>query len=166
MCRPLFQSLFWWKYCPGAGASGLPPVGPRQCFNPCSGGSIALGRRSLAPGLRALSVSILVLVEVLPWVATDVLARLRAQRFQSLFWWKYCPGAKVRYVQGPHHLVSILVLVEVLPWADYLRPRCGPGCGVSILVLVEVLPWVGIPIGKKAIYLQFQSLFWWKYCPG
>ena len=77
---------------PWGGASGLPPVGPRQCFNPCSGGSIALGRRSLAPGLRALSVSILVLVEVLPWVATDVLARLRAQRFQSLFWWKYCPG--------------------------------------------------------------------------
>ena len=65
---PLFQSLFWWKYCPGmpqillklimiicfnpCSGGSIAPGGPdrlhslhvTRCFNPCSGGSIALGR--------------------------------------------------------------------------------------------------------------------------
>ena len=37
--------------------------------------------------------------------------------FQSLFWWKYCPGEKRKKALHPVRVVSILVLVEVLPWA-------------------------------------------------
>ena len=60
-----FQSLFWWKYCPGRSkpASSKNDI---SCFNPCSGGSIALGLGGAPLALLAV-VSILVLVEVLPW---------------------------------------------------------------------------------------------------
>ena len=62
-----FQSLFWWKYCPGPSESFT--VDPfRLGFNPCSGGSIALGQ-------------------------PDPIVRVRLIVFQSLFWWKYCPGS-------------------------------------------------------------------------
>ena len=116
-----FQSLFWWKYCPGLSRGGLMQL-KRQCFNPCSGGSIALGSwLTPAPGCRT-GVSILVLVEVLPWVHGRSVTTWTPWTFQSLFWWKYCPGSKhLKYkVVGPKK-VSILVLVEVLPWV------CG-GC--------------------------------------
>ena len=88
-----FQSLFWWKYCPGSTGPGgedpNPPVSilvlvevlpwvPRSrtssvditCFNPCSGGSIALGKVTFDPSGSSEHVSILVLVEVLPWAKT------------------------------------------------------------------------------------------------
>ena len=87
--------------------------------------------------------------------------------------------------------VSILVLVEVLPWA-LVPPLRGEEHGhVSILVLVEVLPWArgkapapdpkrcfnpcsggSIALGNCNLIrlgdltTLFQSLFWWKYCPG
>ena len=47
-------------------------------------------------------------------------------RFQSLFWWKYCPGSPAyeagKLVTGTPE-VSILVLVEVLPWGEHARPQ-------------------------------------------
>ena len=86
-------------------------------FNPCSGGSIALGRVSHPSDSQG-------------W-----------HTFQSLFWWKYCPGP-IRFnfqVRGDVK-VSILVLVEVLPWASSASLPDAVQW-VSILVLVEVLPW-------------------------
>ena len=138
-----FQSLFWWKYCPG----------PIRAIDITSGG---------------LSVSILVLVEVLPWVYVVVFpVVLQVGEFQSLFWWKYCPGGKYRWTIFRHSdgfqslfwwkycpgtpqsrvgewqlsEVSILVLVEVLPWEMGVTPNQSYLVKVSILVLVEVLPW-------------------------
>ena len=118
----------------------------RPCFNPCSGGSIALGRGEHHDRYDAgAAVSILVLVEVLPWVLShrawawqafrfnpcsggsialghrEVVRYLAVRiRFQSLFWWKYCPGrtADNGATGSPLWSVSILVLVEVLPWAS------------------------------------------------
>ena len=86
--------------------------------------------------------------------------------FQSLFWWKYCPGRG-----GPRHHgglveVSILVLVEVLPWGLIPLPSAAIGAAVSILVLVEVLPWADHAAIESKRSHMFQSLFWWKYCPG
>ena len=63
------------------------------CFNPCSGGSIALGIPHRDKQHKHNLVSILVLVEVLPW------------EFEGQENWV------------EHAYVSILVLVEVLPWA-------------------------------------------------
>ena len=85
-------------------------------FNPCSGGSIALG----------LNLPI--------------------------------------HVIGPLH-VSILVLVEVLPW-DGSEMGLSIFRHVSILVLVEVLPWEVPSLVNSSLRYMFQSLFWWKYCPG
>ncbi len=136
-----FQSLFWWKYCPGNMPSALGGT-TNICFNPCSGGSIALG--------------------VYPF-------RIRTQyprMFQSLFWWKYCPGQANTFQAGEMSKVSILVLVEVLPWGSgrcsmsSTVPRFNPCSGGSIA------------LGRLQFILfltpgiMFQSLFWWKYCPG
>ncbi len=163
----MFQSLFWWKYCPGE---------PHRAYAPPAGAG----------------VSILVLVEVLPWDETYIAVAIVLRRFQSLFWWKYCPGRSPRYGPGPLLMVSILVLVEVLPWELIHRYQIHTLTRVSILVLVEVLPWVGDdhlkhtglfwsfnPCSGGSIALgldifpdcglsedRFQSLFWWKYCPG
>ena len=234
----VFQSLFWWKYCPGyvppftgqarksfnPCSGGSIALGPRPItlhahlvesgFNPCSGGSIALGSISDGNASTDSVVSILVLVEVLPWVfAGNVHHSVAGNLFQSLFWWKYCPGQLVqnlfrfgivfqslfwwKYCPGPNlrgvwpkwALVSILVLVEVLPWvAGVVRREAAnlvsilvlvevlpwdiyagvPGLfpGVSILVLVEVLPWASNRNMLRSEMTMFQSLFWWKYCPG
>ena len=160
-----FQSLFWWKYCPGSilrfpiqqGAkvsilvlvevlpwavrSGSTKVTTSARFNPCSGGSIALGLPR-APEEAEVRVSILVLVEVLPWV--------RQARRQA----------------APMKRVSILVLVEVLPWAICPLVYLSLLAQVSILVLVEVLPWASESRKVLVGQVMFQSLFWWKYCPG
>ncbi len=119
-------------------------------FNPCSGGSIALGTQldgDTAPrchvymfwwkycraipgsgtGLHG-TLSILVLVEVLPWAGTD-------EWFQSLFWWKYCPGKEVRIFHrcfNPCSGGSIALGNKLVASLDLID--------VSI-VLVEVLPW-------------------------
>ena len=63
-------------------------------------------------------------------------------------------------------VVSILVLVEVLPWAGEFRQLFSAVQRVSILVLVEVLPWVSTGSFELLAWSMFQSLFWWKYCPG
>ena len=89
-----FQSLFWWKYCPGGGGS-LPVAEVHASFNPCSGGSIALGEGREA-GCWLMN-----------W-------------FQSLFWWKYCPGTYADFRLVREDQVSILVLVEVLPWVHFM----------------------------------------------
>ena len=130
-------------------------------------------------------------MEVLPWAGGVPPDYLQWDRFQSLFWWKYCPGELACHC-APERLafVSILVLVEVLPWGPVKAPQIGLIITVSILVLVEVLPWdaldaqlVGhiqvsilvlvevLPWGVYVSYMgavlnEFQSLFWWKYCPG
>ncbi len=65
--------------------------------------------------------------------------------------------------------VSILVLVEVLPWVPVRCGLCLYPSRVSILVLVEVLPWARARRWGMMLLCdihQFQSLFWWKYCPG
>ena len=109
----------------GSIALGFPALPARfasyACFNPCSGGSIALGDRCHRPRPHHPPVSILVLVEVLPWdflhflhglhhtpvsilVSGGSIAlgdrchrpRPHTLRFQSLFWWKYCPGGSTR----------------------------------------------------------------------
>ena len=140
-----FQSLFWWKYCPGRTRCRRRRC-RRGCFNPCSGGSIALGsvRHKSRRGVHA--VSILVLVEVLPW-------------------------ASVAEALGGTGAVSILVLVEVLPWArpDLRSPLIR--CSVSILVLVEVLPWVSASIwlcGRLALVsiLVLVEVLPWAERPG
>ena len=105
----------------GSIALGFPALPARfasyACFNPCSGGSIALGDRCHRPRPHTL-------------------------RFQSLFWWKYCPGGSTGPGgEDPNPPVSILVLVEVLPWGSLGRNSFSVVQGVSILVLVEVLPW-------------------------
>ena len=89
-------------------------------------------------------VSILVLVEVLPWAVKRFRVHYGPLKFQSLFWWKYCPGVKMFYFSVATHSVSILVLVEVLPWAYPGENGRVRGGAVSILVLVEVLPWVPV----------------------
>ena len=86
-----------------------------------------------------------------------------------MFWWKYCPGSinpDIRWALSVQ--VSILVLVEVLPWVQRPASAVSPHGEVSILVLVEVLPWA---LATKlssldSLTMSFQSLFWWKYCPG
>ena len=210
-----FQSLFWWKYCPGSASLGSLIQRPVR-FNPCSGGSIALGsqvslgkvlgrefqslfwwkycpgcqpdhgRLPVGPQFQSLfwwkycpgrpreqtaqyprhPVSILVLVEVLPWEWLALVGSPTSTLFQSLFWWKYCPGqALCSHLLNVPPAVSILVLVEVLPWvrrrqAEYYIAH------VSILVLVEVLPWDRAHGEHQLARAMFQSLFWWKYCPG
>ena len=87
-------------------------------------------------------VSILVLVEVLPWALDGPTAESVVYLFQSLFWWKYCPGCGYQGLWCRAVHVSILVLVEVLPWAEQKVELAGfVSDQVSILVLVEVLPW-------------------------
>ena len=190
-----FQSLFWWKYCPGrrlircvqalavsvsilvlvevlpwARAEMLSIPRSNISFNPCSGGSIALGRNFPDRGSGCVPVSILVLVEVLPWESRGWARSAAAGSFNPcsggsialgrrlLAWiceqrrFNPCSGGSIAL--GPqrpdqHHgngiPVSILVLVEVLPWVLYYSPAfLRDGC-VSILVLVEVLPWVRYP---------------------
>ena len=119
---------------------------PNHSFNPCSGGSIALGVcHGKQPGCP-VAVSILVLVEVLPWVQVQVIRPHHIPKFQSLFWWKYCPGdADLGHIRMTYHVVSILVLVEVLPWGTFMGAIEKAGERVSILVLVEVLPWERVP---------------------
>ena len=134
-------------------------------FNPCSGGSIALGDVRPQRSADSPGVSILVLVEVLPWDFSQEGPGLSARRFnpcsggsialgllvfpgrfvgfpfQSLFWWKYCPG-----------LVGTLTAKE---WKEF-----------------QSLFWWKYCPGKNAFKFPhqiagpFQSLFWWKYCPG
>ena len=160
-----FQSLFWWKYCPGQDRDGfshasLPRFQSLFWWKYCPGLQL-----DLCGQFDAGFVSILVLVEVLPWVYSSariycfawsgfnpcsggsialgklILARRALCRaFQSLFWWKYCPGS-VSPV-----LVRTALSFQSLFWWKYC-PGVRPYAGIC-------LPW------------QFQSLFWWKYCPG
>ncbi len=136
----MFQSLFWWKYCPGE-LICLFLVYYSACFNPCSGGSIALG----GPQARRPS----------PF-----------SQFQSLFWWKYCPGVHTHLLHWTPDLCfnpcsGGSIALGYIPIFYIGRP-----ISVSILVLVEVLPWVIGRIDLILAYERFQSLFWWKYCPG
>ena len=114
-----FQSLFWWKYCPGVGTTAVTWV--ELTFQSLFWWKYCPGRApTLWPGVGGKYVSILVLVEVLPWadVKPAFLDTLKEgiDRFQSLFWWKYCPGASSADRSLGSTVVSILVLVEVLPW--------------------------------------------------
>ena len=135
----MFQSLFWWKYCPGFAGPHRRPA-PVQVSIPCSGGSIALGFGDFTHLTLTVPVSILVLVEVLPWGQLE-----------------RGPSARNR--------VSILVLVEVLPW-EYSGMELNSDstsfnpCSGGSIALGEDLVFAGAP-GDG-----FQSLFWWKYCPG
>ena len=112
-----FQSLFWWKYCPGL-KHWVAPTTHRPCFNPCSGGSIALGSASACKLLKNMSgfnpcsggsiaLGSWKIASNSVWII----------EFQSLFWWKYCPGSFTKVTPPPS-------------------------------------------------LIKFQSLFWWKYCPG
>ena len=188
-CQPFrFQSLFWWKYCPGGKSTAIKALLPS--FNPCSGGSIALGSYSgsiprIVIGFNPCSGGSI----ALGW--SEGKGKLEGLKFQSLFWWKYCPGSLTFCGVGKAHLVSILVLVEVLPWEmqgmsqeGVIRNSFNPCSGgsialggrraapraraifVSILVLVEVLPWELDGLLRIIAHHEFQSLFWWKYCPG
>ena len=136
---PMFQSLFWWKYCPGY-------------------------RLWLRP-LAHCPVSILVLVEVLPWARRDYEQCAKCPEFQSLFWWKYCPGTITAVSPGVRLLFQSLFWWKYCPG---LEGRCKSRgqSQVSILVLVEVLPWVSLGLKGQQVSIEFQSLFWWKYCPG
>ena len=163
----LFQSLFWWKYCPGIGkrfpcarphtqvsilvlvevlpwgisrpwklwtwrgfnpcSGGSIALGPakalahhrvNQCFNPCSGGSIALGA-SIYSSATSKDSSFNPCSGgsiALGSLNPHPLKRLE-YRFNPCSWWKYCPGSGRRSGPGMCIRVSILVLVEVLPWA-------------------------------------------------
>ena len=215
----VFQSLFWWKYCPGVsvivldfsstcsfnpcsgGSIALGPEAARllflatDCFNPCSGGSIALGPEaarllflatdcfnpcsggSIALGSEPIRthrprgrVSILVLVEVLPWGPPACARNNRRSRFQSLFWWKYCPGFDVVVSRNQIALIQF----QSLFWWKYCPGHCrlrrpgtprgetgfNPCSGGSIALGSQGSNSVTVP-GP-----EFQSLFWWKYCPG
>ena len=139
-----FQSLFWWKYCPGPEGCKPGLFFSLKSFNPCSGGSIALGLIGRAR----------------QWLRFETL-------FQSLFWWKYCPGPGV--VAGAPLIrinVSILVLVEVLPWGPMRLPAMVSQSSFQSLFWWKYCPGdgSGMPVGVRP--LKFQSLFWWKYCPG
>ncbi len=70
--RCVFLAVTSFNPCSGGSiALGSPPPGSSlfiaACFNPCSGGSIALGRMTPHDLCTQAIVSILVLVEVLPW---------------------------------------------------------------------------------------------------
>ena len=113
------------------------------CFNPCSGGSIALGGKAwpMIPPQWMRLVSILVLVEVLPWDEAYDRKNRALPLFQSLFWWKYCPGM-------PQILLKLIMIICFNPCSGGSialgdLTACTPYTlpGVSILVLVEVLPW-------------------------
>ena len=240
--RCLFQSLFWWKYCPGLVTAVNRTT--RFRFNPCSGGSIALGQKDANPAVfltqkfQSLfwwkycpgvdrqgaavvtlrdAVSILVLVEVLPWAWCGSRCPLDSHKcFNPCSGGSIALGADAPTGYGQPVFVSILVLVEVLPWGWQRHAGRCTSFEVSILVLVEVLPWAkitgptsaslrkgfnpcsggSIALGSRAarwttrhftsfnpcsggsIALgteyawhggeaqMFQSLFWWKYCPG
>ena len=112
----MFQSLFWWKYCPGPGKR-TGTTHNAYCFNPCSGGSIALG----------VNVHDIFYVE---------------NGFQSLFWWKYCPGPS-----GSHY-------------GQGRRVMCFNPCSGGSIALGQPEPL------RPTSSPEFQSLFWWKYCPG
>ena len=165
--RPVFQSLFWWKYCPGKNFRRSSSLRVSWRFNPCSGGSIALGcgvpRRGCPMMWRfnPCSGGSIALGPLAPEPPPD------CHKFQSLFWWKYCPGATVADEKPRGSSVSILVLVEVLPWDAFPAGLPLERLFVSILVLVEVLPWDLVRFGTGVVaFPLFQSLFWWKYCPG
>ena len=135
-------------------------------FNPCSGGSIALGRGYAVERDAPASVSILVLVEVLPWAEGLLSGGEMKILFQSLFWWKYCPGLDRsgcwrRLPRTGFNPCSGGSIALGPPQPCAWTPRAQ----VSILVLVEVLPWVDRADGGWW-EVMFQSLFWWKYCPG
>ena len=135
-----FQSLFWWKYCPGPTALRGPPTSA-PCFNPCSGGSIALGDLD---GDQS-------------WIYLV---------FQSLFWWKYCPGVWPVGTTWARPIVSILVLVEVLPWGKVgAKSKKPPSEGFNPCSGGSIALGSNGTRGKRYDRL-FQSLFWWKYCPG
>ena len=135
----LFQSLFWWKYCPGC-CFGWINLSEFQSFNPCSGGSIALGQ---FPRER--------------WG--------RFPQFQSLFWWKYCPGH--RYLPAHYEIATGF---QSLFWWKYCpgpvlashlhRQQCFNPCSGGSIALGPG------PGERLACDKKFQSLFWWKYCPG
>ena len=92
----LFQSLFWWKYCPGRTMSEIPSVSLLRSFNPCSGGSIALGKLKDSSDPGTLDPSCFNPCSggsiALGLASAPMPARGRRSKFQSLFWWKYCPG--------------------------------------------------------------------------
>ena len=208
--------LFWWKYCPGAlpalrAGSPFNPVSilvlvevlpwvlfevanrkRRLSFNPCSGGSIALGSqvslgkalgRDKHTGFNPCSGGSIAL-------GRDPLRCRHRAVFQSLFWWKYCPGGEDRNEWTDEKGVSILVLVEVLPWVSIpgdetlTGQRFNPCSGGSIALgrtsalsatkrSLSFNPCSGGSIALGASVpatiihdVMFQSLFWWKYCPG
>ena len=149
---PWDRSRQAWVVCPGVSILVLVEVLPwvnhhkggvscRQSFNPCSGGSIALGSAlscRFAQGSESFnpcSGGSIALGK------NDVHAGAFRLMFQSLFWWKYCPGIADGIAGAGRIAVSILVLVEVLPWARWQTRHS-----------LDVA--------------SFQSLFWWKYCPG
>ena len=151
-------------------------------FNPCSGGSIALGKAALTRIFGKGDVSILVLVEVLPWEeAKEALEEDLPTEFQSLFWWKYCPGRHRGQLIPSHQApgrgerpgaffmrsyVSILVLVEVLPWDEGENQHGKYWIMFQSLFWWKYCPGLAALVGVTSVTLSFQSLFWWKYCPG
>ena len=135
-----FQSLFWWKYCPGTRRRDT--TTPKSIkfqslfwWKYCPGGHTCLQLGVLQ------TVSILVLVEVLPWDKSKRHHTRRRYNVSILVLVEVLPWAQEPHRTSARDSVSILVLVEVLPWVQHPGRRPDPHC-VSILVLVEVLPWV------------------------
>ncbi len=161
-----FQSLFWWKYCPGETPRRKADASVR-CFNPCSGGSIALGLMSAQPERRTgasfnpCSGGSIALGALVDSILTGV------PGFNPCSGGSIALGIPGRVRVCRCGVVSILVLVEVLPWAFahvggkiHMETSFNPCSGGSI-----ALGWA-LPSQVCLASMKFQSLFWWKYCPG
>ena len=138
---------------------------PENCFNPCSGGSIALGPLKICHRGQQASVSILVLVEVLPWGTPFFCSRGLSTCFNPCSGGSIALGAVLTTRTDCGTSVSILVLVEVLPWAHWQAFRVNRVHWVSILVLVEVLPWEPrrprlLQVAKVSILVLVEVLPW------
>ena len=158
-----FQSLFWWKYCPGLVTAVNRTT--RFRFNPCSGGSIALGSCLRRCAVTPNRVSILVLVEVLPWArsfsalptaplcfnpcsgGSIALGLTKCRTLTRCYGFNPCSGGSIALGVGQRLLLFCCTAFQSLFWWKYC-----PGLPCSRLP-----PQVG---------QEFQSLFWWKYCPG
>ena len=87
----LFQSLFWWKYCPGSTTTARLRPGSLRSFNPCSGGSIALGGDIISAPASVTCFNPCSGGSIALGNASKAFS-VSPSMFQSLFWWKYCPG--------------------------------------------------------------------------
>ena len=160
----LFQSLFWWKYCPGT-ARWMQSTGSLTGFNPCSGGSIALGNP-----LSFLLSYFLLFQSLFWWKYCPGLDRADGGwwevMFQSLFWWKYCPG----FFPCRAHPDS--ARFQSLFWWKYCPGSIDEVETASAVRCFNPCSGGSIALGTWRAYLplqievRFQSLFWWKYCPG